>query len=472
MPDLRRLAIALLLAAAGRAALAVSTLTVNLAGDGHDANPGNGVCELSAGGGNCTLRAAIEEANSLSQSQSVTVAIPAMTIDLSLGEIPVAGGQPITLQGAGWRLTRIRRQSGAASQRFLFHTAGDLTLRGVEVSGFEAPGGGAILSSAQSYLVLEDSRFLNNHVPASVVGYAGGAVETSTGVALQIHRCNFEGNIMEANGSGGAVYTSGPTFEITDSNFSSNTSTSGGGAFSSAYNAANGTIARSLFSYNYSLTNGGAIWVGSGSFVNLVNSTLADNIATHDGGAIYATGASTQLHVFNSTIAANTCDYAVDGSGQGGGIDNEGISGLTMSNSILSGNTGSLFITQGAHWIAWPQDCAGPLVSAGYNIIRNNDEALCLIFGGFTTGDPQLQPLDWYGGPWPTMAIAPGSPAVDTGNPGGCKDLFEQPIATDQRGSTRPFGVACDLGAFEYGAMLFTDDFELETFSRWSATGP
>ena len=39
------------------------TLTVNSTADGVDASPGNGVCATA--GGQCTLRAAIQEANSL-----------------------------------------------------------------------------------------------------------------------------------------------------------------------------------------------------------------------------------------------------------------------------------------------------------------------------------------------------------------------------------------------------------------------
>ena len=40
-----------------------STFVVNSNGDQPDVNPGNGICEITAGGGVCTLRAAIQEAN-------------------------------------------------------------------------------------------------------------------------------------------------------------------------------------------------------------------------------------------------------------------------------------------------------------------------------------------------------------------------------------------------------------------------
>jgi hypothetical protein len=46
-----------------------------------------------------------------------------------------------------------------------------------------------------------------------------------------------------------------------------------------------------------------------------------------------------------------------------------------------------------------------------------------------------------------------GSPAIDTGNATGCPP-------TDQRGVTRPQGLACDIGAVEYVDILFEDGFE------------
>ena len=53
-----------------------------------------------------------------------------------------------------------------------------------------------------------------------------------------------------------------------------------------------------------------------------------------------------------------------------------------------------------------------------------------------------------------------GSVAIDAGNPTGCTDQFGAPLTTDQRGEARPFGTACDLGAFERGNRIFRDSFE------------
>jgi hypothetical protein len=67
--------------------------------------------------------------------------------------------------------------------------------------------------------------------------------------------------------------------------------------------------------------------------------------------------------------------------------------------------------------------------------------------GGDSFTDPKLGPLVNNGGPTLTMALLPGSPAIDVG------DTSLAP-ATDQRGFPRPAGLAADIGAFEYGSVM------------------
>jgi CSLREA domain-containing protein len=50
-----------------------ATFTVNSTGDASDATPGDGVCD--DGGGNCTLRAAIQEANANPGQDTVNVSV-------------------------------------------------------------------------------------------------------------------------------------------------------------------------------------------------------------------------------------------------------------------------------------------------------------------------------------------------------------------------------------------------------------
>jgi hypothetical protein len=63
--------------------------------------------------------------------------------------------------------------------------------------------------------------------------------------------------------------------------------------------------------------------------------------------------------------------------------------------------------------------------------------------------DPNIGPVADNGGPTLTMALLPGSPAIDAGNPSLAP-------GTDQRGFPRPAGLAPDIGAFEYGSVMPT----------------
>ena len=58
-----------------------------------------------------------------------------------------------------------------------------------------------------------------------------------------------------------------------------------------------------------------------------------------------------------------------------------------------------------------------------------------------------LGPLADNGGPTPTMALLPASPAIDSGDDSACPPR-------DQRGVSRPKGSACDIGAFELAPRL------------------
>jgi hypothetical protein len=86
-------------------------------------------------------------------------------------------------------------------------------------------------------------------------------------------------------------------------------------------------------------------------------------------------------------------------------------------------------------------DCYGTNISGGHNLIANTNGTSTQ---GDETGnlyqvDPLLGPLQNNGGPTPTHALLPGSPAIDHADAGS--------VTTDQRGAARS-GVS-DIGAYE-----------------------
>jgi hypothetical protein len=50
----------------------------------------------------------------------------------------------------------------------------------------------------------------------------------------------------------------------------------------------------------------------------------------------------------------------------------------------------------------------------------------------------------------PRLPLAFSSPAIDVGDPNGCRTQAGDILTKDQVGTTRPIGGRCDLGAVEF----------------------
>jgi hypothetical protein len=242
---------------------------------------------------------------------------------------------------------------------------------------------------------------------------------------------------------GGGVFNVGT---ITDSTISGNTADTGGGV--EDYPGLVMTITDSTLDGNHAAAYGGALDINQQ--INVDQSTIASNKA---GGSFFqGMGAAAELEggstlvVSDSTIAGNTTQPAGRGA-----IDNFGGS-LTLTFSTVSGAqgliTGSGFATATGTILAGTgatPNCAGPLSeTAGYNLSTDSSCGLSLKTD-LTNVNPMLGPLAGNGGPTMTQALPRSSPAV---NAGGLPASSSCP-ATDQRGESRPWGTACDIGAFE-----------------------
>ena len=102
--------------------------------------------------------------------------------------------------------------------------------------------------------------------------------------------------------------------------------------------------------------------------------------------------------------------------------------------------------------------------STGYSLLSSS--AGCPIFVSANTDlidvDPRLGALDNHGGETETVNLLSGSPAIDAGDPDGCRDPDGIELLTDQRGYVR--AGRCDIGAYEVGSQgpvpVFDDGFE------------
>jgi CSLREA domain-containing protein len=172
------------------------------------------------------------------------------------------------------------------------------------------------------------------------------------------------------------------------------------------------------------------------------NSTFSGNEALADGGGLNNEGTAT---LNNVTFADNVADNNADGTGDGGGV--KSASGtVTVQNTLIGLNSDKSTGANPNH-----PDCSGNVSSNGYNFIQN---ATGCTIGGVATGNitgknPQLEALADNGGPTHTRALKKGSDAVDAGNPAAPGSSATACETTDQRGTKRPQGPRCDIGAFE-----------------------
>lgn len=213
----------------------------------------------------------------------------------------------------------------------------------------------------------------------------------------------------ESTGGGAAVRTAaGTDVTILSSAISGNVGRVGGGI------RAAGTLRvdRSLVRSNAGGTNGGGLAVTAGGAATVVNSTFAGNNAS-DGSGISSLKAGT-VDIVDSTIASNSA---------GIGLERDG--GISLRNTIVANHTAG--------------NCSAAVTTFGNNLDTGTTCGLNGV-GDASSTDPLLGGLGNNGGPTQTMRPGAGSPAIGTG-------VCVSP--TDQRGTSRPQGGACDKGAVE-----------------------
>ncbi len=218
---------------------------------------------------------------------------------------------------------------------------------------------------------------------------------------------------------------------------------------SGIYNNGALTVTNSTVFSNTAGANGGGIY--NAGTVTLINVTISGNTGKTSGGGLFNNSGTANLN--NVTIATNIADSDRNGTGDGGGIFRSGGT-INLKNTLVGANVDNSAAAKHA-------DCSGMLTSQGHNLLGNDTGCVFSAADGDQVGtgsgpiDPRLGPLQNNGGPTPTHALLAGSRAIDAGDNVGCP-------ATDQRGLSRPRGLACDIGAYETsGNDSWTTAFQL-----------
>jgi CSLREA domain-containing protein len=455
-------------------ALSTVTLLVNSVADTPDNNIGDGICD--AGSGACTLRAAIQEANSVAGDDTINFSFSAGSTIVLNSALPALDGN-VAINGPVNSSLTLFRNTAAATPDF------------------------GIFKINSGKTVTISNLFIVN-------GRAFGASTTGGGIwnsgTLTLSGCTLLGNVASAQGGG--IYNAGvsgsglaATLTVNSSDISNNGADGGGGIANNAVDAVSTVIINNTtISNNRSGTFGGAgIRNGAGSFTSLAtltinNSSIYNNSNTgtssgSGGGAIYNAAvlgnATSTVTINNTTISGNSDSAAGSGgaifhfssgsgstanltinngtitnnqvttSGDGGGIfttSSLGLTTLTLHDTIVSGNLEPPSNV--------PNDISGTVDPASsFNLIGlGGSGGLVNGVNGNKVGvaDALLGSLDNNGGLTFTHSLLDGSPAIDGGN---------SALTSDQRGQGRPqdnqtvtnaaAGNASDIGAFESPAV-------------------
>ncbi|MFN2213349.1 MAG: choice-of-anchor Q domain-containing protein [Anaerolineales bacterium] len=281
----------------------------------------------------------------------------------------------------------------------------NITLSGGWDIGFTDQIGTSVINGQDSRRVIEVAQGITVTIELFTVqsGNADGAAGIHNQGALTLDKCTIRDNFDSGDwtSEGGGIRNSDQgTLTVKNSTISGNESSSGAGIFN-----AWGTIV-------------------------VENSTISGNTARGSGGGINNLGGSAYL--YNVTVSNNT-----DQGNVAGGIHNEGGGSVYLENSIIAGNNASI------------PDCNGTIISQGYNLVGNT--STCTFtpsVGDYTNLDPMLTTLEDNGGSTSTHALQFSSPAINGGDPLGCRDHLDNPLISDQRGFPRV--QRCDIGAFEF----------------------
>ncbi len=438
----------------------------------------------------CTLRQALGSANNDDATGSTCVAgngADAIDFDSSLaGATITLGGSELTIYGSSVTLNGSGQTidgNGASGDLFVYNATADISNL-TFIGGNTSYSGGGI-ASRNSHLTLTQSTVSGNTATGRGGGiasyvYRGGSNVNGRRQAAVAHRTvpgnatngtsgvpvsgsitlvgsTVSGNTASSMAGGVVCYTSSPC-TITDSTISGNQLNAGynygaGGVYITKYSV--GTISGSTIANNtavggsnYGFLTGGVYQYASS--LTMTNATVAGNSATGvgylAGGLSNAynsadSGAGYGLIMNNVTVSGNSAASGASPSAGGLFIGAFSSGGATLSNAIISGNSGpsdnDLYVYSGS-------------ASAAGSLLGSTLSGSYAGNGNVFSDSPGLGALANNGGPTMTMALMTGSPAIDAGD----NSLVPGGVQYDQRGAGFPRiqNTTVDIGSFEVAA--------------------
>ena len=352
-----------------------------------DGDPGDGKCATQMDAADCSLRAAIEEANALPGADRIEFDLDVTEIDV-IPPLPVIT-ESLVIDGTtqpGYVDTPLVNIHATAQNpcpnnfacpAFEIASGTDVTLRALRIE-YVMGNNTAVMNYGQ--LTLDRMDLFGNHWHLISEG-AAGTVEVT--ISDSIFESSYETAIRTTNtnltiqrstirdGERRGIHMQGGALSLTETvieGYGKNNPPQGGGIY--LEDSIQADLLQCAVRDNYSPGAGGGLYFegasgamleitdssisgneaedGGGVYIetgiaHVSNGALTGNRARNNGGGIYAAGRGTELYVENGTLvggqnAGNTADSDNNGVGLGGGIYSMSI--LAVNGSTVSENAG------------------------------------------------------------------------------------------------------------------------------------
>jgi hypothetical protein len=315
-------------------------------------------------------------------------------------------------------------------------------------------GGGVYIVDSSSALHLTNLLVTDNRAPSA----AGGGMFLSTNdgspiSAPQLSASSFTYNLAAR---GGGLFSQNSDPVLNEVIFANNQATNGAGGGMNIQTVndfdppANLNLRNVIFFKNHG-TGGGGMFIGN-STGTLENVTFSRNNSDRRGGGLLVEVSSPTLTnvTFYKNISVDTGDDPKGGGGMTMITSNAVLNNVTFSGNnsqVVGGDAiralvnSNLVVTNSIFWGNGNDEIASDgsgSINISHSVVQGGIAGTNVI-----TTSPQLCALAKYGGFTQTMAIGPGSSALDAGDNNTC-------ASTDQRDLARPQGGTCDIGAYEF----------------------
>lgn len=393
--------------------------------------------------GDLSLREAIVIAGDVNHPGANTIAfdtsVRGSTSTLTLGQLAI--NSDVSIIGPGISEYALQGRISSADRIFSISPGVTAAISTLKLIGGRAPGIGDGGAVYNQGVLKLNSILVSGNIAAR---YGGGILNAGD---LTLDSVVVDGN---QSNRGAGIYQVGALahLEILDSTIKNNIATAYGGGIA-AFGGVVEILGTTIASNSAGISSGGIYSYGnnaSPTSLSMTNSTVSIN--SRGGIQISGTSANSTAEILNCTIAFNG-----NGPSQGPGLPPNAAGlisngGVTLNNTIVASNANG--DVNGNFVLGSSNNLIG-IVQGGHGTNLANGVNGNLVGSNAFPVPANLGPLSNNGGKTLTHALLPGSPAIDHGSNSAAVSLnYDQRGARYDRIKDGGLGLIVDIGAVEY----------------------